>query len=188
MGWRGGSKGPRKCRGVGLVDPQAGKAWGSTHPPHSLKDDRLLRGAQSVPTRGSGVIFGWSPWYRSTSAAAGSAGAGRHRTGPSAATGRAVGAASCRTSCCASSARELCGVGEEEEDEDDKAQDDNAPASRGHARACEGSGSLVGRTGASRNRFGVELRHDSKRTGRASVRGGHGKTCRSAMTQRLTVD
>ena len=45
------------------MDPQAGKAWGSTHPPHSLKDDRLLRGAQSVPTRGSGVIFGWSPWY-----------------------------------------------------------------------------------------------------------------------------
>ena len=25
-----------------MVDPQAGKAWGSTHPPHSLRDEEFV--------------------------------------------------------------------------------------------------------------------------------------------------
>ena len=50
MGWRGGSSGPRTCPGVGLVDPQAGEAWGSTHPPHSLRDERRYK----RPSQGGG--------------------------------------------------------------------------------------------------------------------------------------
>eukprot|EP00964_Phaeocystis_antarctica_P021611 scaffold12010_cov45-Phaeocystis_antarctica.AAC.2 len=52
---RRGSNGPRTCPGVGLMDPEAGKAWGSTHPPHSLRDERTRwysRGGRSAQARG----------------------------------------------------------------------------------------------------------------------------------------
>ena len=45
---------PRTCPRVGLVDPQAGEAWGSTHPPHSLRDERRYK----RPRRGLVRIWG----------------------------------------------------------------------------------------------------------------------------------
>ena len=37
-----------------MVDPQAGEAWGSTHPPHSLRDERRYK----RPRRG-GLVRIW---------------------------------------------------------------------------------------------------------------------------------